>query len=220
MAKLNLDRDVIDQCRELAESIVRPIQSYINRHSTVSIERTVLRLLGFDGAYELEAGMPFPMANLIVDKLERPVLANGVASVIAAIKNKYPRWEQAKIGEKIIRGEIDFKELEDLPQDQITKTLKPWVDSAIRHIDKMRYTRQDKIHDLGSGRSPLKYVIVATGNIYEDVKHALSAARLGADIISYFKSMAKEMGVPYQNLINLYLRDCVQAHRKIEWLAR
>ena len=41
--------------------------------------------------------------------------------------------------------------------------------------------------------------------------------RLGADIISYFKSMAKEMGVPYQNLINLYLRDCVQTHRKIEW---
>ena len=44
--------------------------------------------------------------------------------------------------------------------------------------------------------------------------------RLGADIISYFKSMAKEMGVPYQNLINLYLRDCVQAHRKIERTAR
>ena len=44
--------------------------------------------------------------------------------------------------------------------------------------------------------------------------------RLGVDIISYFKSMAKEMGVPYQNLINLYLRDCVQAHRKIEWTAR
>ena len=44
--------------------------------------------------------------------------------------------------------------------------------------------------------------------------------RLGTDIVSYFKSMAKEMGVPYQNLINLYLRDCVQAHRKIEWTAR
>ena len=44
--------------------------------------------------------------------------------------------------------------------------------------------------------------------------------RLGTDIVNYFKSMAKEMGVPYQNLINLYLRDCVQAHRKIEWTAR
>ena len=44
--------------------------------------------------------------------------------------------------------------------------------------------------------------------------------RLGSDIISYFKSMAKEMGVPYQNLINLYLRDCVQTHRTIEWIAK
>ena len=44
--------------------------------------------------------------------------------------------------------------------------------------------------------------------------------RLGTDIVNYFKSMAKEMDVPYQNLINLYLRDCVQAHRKIEWTAR
>lgn len=44
--------------------------------------------------------------------------------------------------------------------------------------------------------------------------------RMGADIIAYFKAMAKEMGVPYQNLINLYLRDCVQTHRKIEWKAQ
>ncbi|MDE1921119.1 MAG: BrnA antitoxin family protein [Candidatus Omnitrophica bacterium] len=43
--------------------------------------------------------------------------------------------------------------------------------------------------------------------------------RLGTDIVQYFKSMAQEMGVPYQNLINLYLRDCVQARRKIEWVA-
>ena len=42
--------------------------------------------------------------------------------------------------------------------------------------------------------------------------------RLGSDIINYFKSMAGEMGVPYQNLINLYLRDCVRSHRKIEWI--
>ena len=43
--------------------------------------------------------------------------------------------------------------------------------------------------------------------------------RLGDDVINYFKSMADQMGVPYQNLINLYLRDCVQSHRKIEWVA-
>ena len=39
--------------------------------------------------------------------------------------------------------------------------------------------------------------------------------RMGVDIIDYFKQMAEETGIPYQNLINLYLRDCVQTNRKI-----
>ena len=39
--------------------------------------------------------------------------------------------------------------------------------------------------------------------------------RMGMDIIEYFKKLAEETGIPYQNLINLYLRDCVQSHRKI-----
>ena len=43
--------------------------------------------------------------------------------------------------------------------------------------------------------------------------------RLGADVVDYFKSMARHLGVPYQNLMNLYLRDCVQSHRHIQWVA-
>jgi len=39
--------------------------------------------------------------------------------------------------------------------------------------------------------------------------------RMGIDIIDYFKQMAEETGIPYQNLINLYLRDCAQSNRKI-----
>ncbi len=39
--------------------------------------------------------------------------------------------------------------------------------------------------------------------------------RIGVDIIEYFKNLAEETGVPYQNLINLYLRDCVQSNRKL-----
>ena len=43
--------------------------------------------------------------------------------------------------------------------------------------------------------------------------------RLSEDVVDYFKGMANEAGVPYQSLINLYLRDCVMNHRKvqIEW---
>ncbi len=45
--------------------------------------------------------------------------------------------------------------------------------------------------------------------------------RLGTDVVEYFKAMAQETGIPYQNLINLYLRDCVRAHRKLslKWVS-
>ena len=43
--------------------------------------------------------------------------------------------------------------------------------------------------------------------------------RLDRDTVSYFKSMSEETGIPYQTLINLYLRDCAASHRKLtmEW---
>ena len=40
--------------------------------------------------------------------------------------------------------------------------------------------------------------------------------RLSEDVIGYFKTLAEEVGVPYQSLINLYLRDCVAAQRKLD----
>ena len=38
--------------------------------------------------------------------------------------------------------------------------------------------------------------------------------RMSDDIIGYFKEMADETGIPYQSLINLYLRDCGANNRK------
>ncbi len=38
--------------------------------------------------------------------------------------------------------------------------------------------------------------------------------RLDSDTVTYFKSMAEEISIPYQNLINLYLCDCAVHHRK------
>ncbi len=45
--------------------------------------------------------------------------------------------------------------------------------------------------------------------------------RLDRNTISYFKEMSEESGIPYQTLINLYLRDCAMHHRKLkmEWSA-
>ena len=43
--------------------------------------------------------------------------------------------------------------------------------------------------------------------------------RLDEDTIEYFKELAEEKGIPYQSLINLYLRDCAQEQRdlKLQW---
>jgi len=40
--------------------------------------------------------------------------------------------------------------------------------------------------------------------------------RLDEDTIAYFKDMAEDKDIPYQSLINLYLRDCASAHRKLK----
>lgn len=40
--------------------------------------------------------------------------------------------------------------------------------------------------------------------------------RLDQETIDYFKSLAVEMDLPYQTIINLYLRDCVTNQRKLE----
>jgi uncharacterized protein (DUF4415 family) len=39
--------------------------------------------------------------------------------------------------------------------------------------------------------------------------------RLDEDSVGYFKAISEEIGIPYQTLINLYLRDCVTSHRKL-----
>lgn len=45
--------------------------------------------------------------------------------------------------------------------------------------------------------------------------------RLGVDVIEYFKALAAETGIPYQNLINLYLRECASSQKKLslQWVS-
>ncbi|MBF0104475.1 MAG: D-lysine 5,6-aminomutase subunit alpha [Deltaproteobacteria bacterium] len=192
MVKLNLDREVTDRCREYADSIVHPVLVYINRHSTVSIERAVLRLLGFSGGYERN-GAVFPVPNLIVDKVGRKALKDGIAGVVAQIKKRYPRWNQQKIAEKIIKGEVDLERLEDIPHEKMREIIKPWIDSAIRQIDRMRHKKEEKRYKFGNRHPPLKSVEVGSGHVYEDVDYAEMAVRQGADIITVNRSTAQSL---------------------------
>jgi uncharacterized protein (DUF4415 family) len=52
-------------------------------------------------------------------------------------------------------------------------------------------------------------------NPYSKILKKQVTMRMGVDIIEYFKELAEETGVPYQNLINLYLRDCIKSNRKL-----
>ena len=49
----------------------------------------------------------------------------------------------------------------------------------------------------------------------KDLKQPVTM-RLDRDTVAYFKSIAAEVGIPYQSLINLYLRDCVVHQRKLK----
>ena len=53
------------------------------------------------------------------------------------------------------------------------------------------------------------------GNPYAAKLKRPVTMRLSEDVVVYFKRMADEAGVPYQSLINLYLRDCLANNRKV-----
>ncbi len=56
----------------------------------------------------------------------------------------------------------------------------------------------------------------ATRNPYTKKEKKAVTIRLETDVVDYFKAMSSETGIPYQNLINLYLRDCAEQNRKLD----
>lgn len=61
----------------------------------------------------------------------------------------------------------------------------------------------------------------STKNPYANKVKKQITIRLDEDTIGYFKNMSEETGIPYQNLINLYLRDCAGKNRKLnlKWVS-
>lgn len=54
----------------------------------------------------------------------------------------------------------------------------------------------------------------STKNPYASQLKKQITIRLDEECINYFKAVSEDVGIPYQSLINLYLRDCAAAHRK------
>ncbi|OHD21663.1 MAG: D-lysine 5,6-aminomutase subunit alpha [Spirochaetes bacterium GWB1_59_5] len=190
-SKLNLPADRVAYARTLAERITAPVQDFIDGHSSVTVERATLRLAGADGANP--DGVPVP--NLVVDQIrasDPAALENGATIRYVNALLKSGGTVQA-LNEKIAAGWNvmsvplgDRKAIEARAEELVASTLKRVKDN--------RGFREAKLEQWkGKNSSPLLYLIVATGNIYEDVKQAAAAAEQGADVIAVIRTTAQSL---------------------------
>ncbi|HPX70385.1 MAG TPA: lysine 5,6-aminomutase subunit alpha [Bacillota bacterium] len=194
-SKLNLDRRVIDSARSHAKNIAESMQSFINAHTTVSTERTILRLLGVDGVDDVDR----PLPNVLVDAIkDAGGLPRGVAYWVGNAVARTEKDPQA-IAEAVDAGELDITGLEPVTQAEARAALEPYVQASLKKIREQTVKRNEYLATIGEGRRPYLYVIVATGNIFEDVNQAEAAARQGADIIAVIRTTAQSLldYVPY-----------------------
>jgi len=197
MPHLKLDQALVGEARALAQHIVAPVIDYIGAHTTGAIERTTLRLIGVDGVDE--AGVPLP--NRVVDSA-LPLLPGGILRPFVDAMLRRGLGVQAT-AEAIAHGEVSLRE--------VNTSYEPWVlilnDREARHlvqqaIERIRSRRAERaamVEELGNPPTPWLYVIVATGNIYEDIVQAQAAARQGADVIAVIRSTTQSLldYVPY-----------------------
>ena len=85
-----------------------------------------------------------------------------------------------EIAEQVAAGKVDVTRVPVCTPGQREKALQPYIEASIRRISDNRKRRENYIATIGEGAKPYLYVIVATGNIYEDVVQAQAAARQGA----------------------------------------
>ncbi|MBR5610344.1 MAG: lysine 5,6-aminomutase subunit alpha [Bacteroidales bacterium] len=194
-SKLGLDFKKVEHAKSLAKDIANEVQAFVESKTTVAVERTLCRLMGIDGVDENQV----PLPNVIVDDLQsKGVLGEGVLFYIAnAMVNT--GLNPQEVAEKVAAGTLDLTKIEVAPQAEIDKILQPVVDGSIAKIRARRERRENYLNTIGEGPKPYLYVIVATGNIYEDTVQAEAAARQGADIIAVIRTTGQSLldYVPY-----------------------
>lgn len=194
-SKLNLNQGLIDSARSAAKNIAENVQQFIDKNTTVTVERTVARLMGVDGVDEIDK----PLPNVLVDNIkEGGGLSRGVAFWIGNAMVNTGLTPQ-EIAEKVSAGEIDITKLPIADEKKIMVAVYETAKMMVERIKNNRAKREDYLNTIGEGQKPYLYVIVATGNIYEDVLQAQAAARQGADVIAVIRTTAQSLldYVPY-----------------------
>lgn len=189
MSRLYLDPVMIDRGRELASDIAEGVSEFVMPRTTTAIERTVLRLFGVDG---VDAdGVPLP--NRAVDAaLRAGTLGGGIAGPFAngVLQTGFSPQE---LGEALADGEVDLASLPRSSETRIQEQAKELAEAGLARIAHNRERRDELLRRLGEGPRPHLYVIVATGNIFEDVVQARAAAMQGADIIAVIRSTGQSL---------------------------
>ena len=195
MSKLGLDFEKVAKARGLAKNIADNVQGFVEQYTTVAVERTLCRLIGIDGVDENQV----PLPNVVVDTLkDKGVLGEGVLFFIANAMIETGKNPQ-EIAELVAKGELDITKVVTKDSKKIADTLQPIIDENINKIRARRARREQYLDTIGEGPKPYLYIIVATGNIYEDVIQAQAGARQGADVIAVIRTTGQSLldYVPY-----------------------
>ena len=188
-SKLGLDEALVRRARASAMKVAEDTQRFIDRHTTVAVERTVCRLLGIDGVNDV--GVPLP--NVAVDHLSaKDILSDGAAMRIGNAMAELGLSPQ-EIAEGIDRGEIDLAAMPVRSEEEIRAALAPVVAETLGRIRGNVARRQEYLAEFGEKQGPYIYLIVATGNIYEDITQAKAAAKQGADIIAVIRTTGQSL---------------------------
>src|SRR5574344_3112422 len=194
-SKLGLDFKKVDKAKSLARNIAGDVQSFVEAYTTVAVERTLCRLMGIDGVDANQV----PLPNVVVDTLkEKGVLGEGALFFIANAMIQTGLTPQ-KIAEQVAENKLDITKVVTRDRKRIAETLQPVVDENVNRI-RARHDRRDHyLNTIGEGPKPYLYIIVATGNIYEDVIQAQAGARQGADVIAVIRTTGQSLldYVPY-----------------------
>ncbi|GAC1349091.1 MAG: D-lysine 5,6-aminomutase subunit alpha [Vulcanimicrobiaceae bacterium] len=186
--QLRIDTAAVGEARRLARAITAPVGTFIDAHSTVAVERSVLRLLGADGVGRDD----IPVPNLVVERVGPARLRSGVARTIGALVAETGRTPD-DVASAIADGSLDVALGDATPDVAARASLERYVRGSLRRIDLARAERARRLQLAPLLPPPLLYVIVASGNIYEDRTAAVAAAEAGAQIIAVIRSTGQSL---------------------------
>ncbi|GAB3431586.1 lysine 5,6-aminomutase subunit alpha [Flindersiella endophytica] len=191
MNKLGLDPAVVRKARSLARRAGRPIVKLARAHTTVSVERAVLRLAGLTGA----DADGTPWVNRLADAVRHDVgLEPGVALPVWHALLRGEAEDLETLAQKAASGSVRFSVPSGRDSTRARTASRRAAAAGLKRIDARRRERSRLVKKLGDPpQRPWIYLIVATGDIDEDIPQAQAAAREGADVIAVIRSTGQSL---------------------------